>query len=331
MTTIPNKVLVVKQFNTAGTGLQVGDLVVLDGEKGSVISAAAAVDTKKIQFGLVKREAIVDANPAKAAPAYIVKTKAFTRDELLTTKLAEPTETTEDEYELDFTGLKTAVENMPLAVLQVNLTYSLDARNVKKEESYVIRIADYGTDAAIADRVAALITGTTESWAYAEASGAVVTLTAKKAIDYQPGAKSVNSPFPYNQTKMHVTAFHKDSESALANHGTNGIAITRTSVADPGMNNPYVIRDHEKAAAGYDSAHFFHVYPNQRPMTGLTLTASGDIDDTVKYNCVSFAADIKYRAADTNYVKTTTVHNSIYGDAESFDAGNVLAVLNGTY
>lgn len=329
--TIPNKVLVVKQFNTEGTDIAVGDLVVLDGEKGSVISAADAVTTNKIQFGVVKREAVVSADPSKAIPAYIVKTKAFTRNDIVKYNAVASEAAVEDSFDIDYTGVKTATASSPLAVVHANLTFDLDGRDVKREESYVIKLSDYSTDAAVAGKIAALINGNRESWATAEVAGAVVTVTAKTAIDNQPGAKSILSAFPYNQTKMKVVSFHKDNESVLSNYGTSGIAVSHETVATPGINNPYVIRDHEKAAFGYDSAHFSHVYPNQAPMTGLAVTYNGDVDASVEYDCVSFVVDLKYRAADTNYTKSTTVYNSIYGDNETFVTDDVIAVINGTY
>lgn len=329
--TIPNKVLVVKGFNTTGANLIPGHLVAIDGATGSIITAAQAANVQKLQFGLVKRAAIIDANPAKCVPAYIVKTKAFTRDEVISCNSSFPTPAVEDQYELKLSGLKTAVNNSPLAVLQVTIMYKLDARSAKKEESYTLRIADFATDTLVAGRVADLITRNPHSWADAVAVGSTVTITAKTAIDHQPGAKLANSPFSYNQTKMNVSAFHQDSESVLANISTSGITVDRVAVATPGMNNPFVIRDQEKAAAGYDSAHFSHVYPNQIAPTGLALTQNGEIDDSVAYAGVTFAVDIKYRAADSNYMKTTTVYNSIYGDENVFDAVAVKQIIDGTY
>lgn len=336
--TIPNKVLVVNSFNVkpgtrqGETALAVGQLVALNGETGAIVTAAEAAALPKIQFGVVKRLAVSTGDASTSTPAYIVKTKAFKRSDIEKVSAIEYSAPVEDEYEIDFTGIKAATTINPLAVAHVNLTFSLDARNVKKEEAYVIRLAGLDTDGDVSDEFARIITANRESWATVTSSGGVLTITAKTAVDNMPNAKAVNSPFPYSQTKMAATAYHKDNESVLSSYSTAGIDVDHTAIANPGINNAYLIRDAERAAAGYDSAHFFHVYPNQAPVSGLTLvTGTNDVDATVEYDCVSLALDIKYKAADTNYTKSTTVYNSIYGDNDTFDTDDVMAVLDGTY
>lgn len=329
--TIPSKILVVNQFNTDGIAPAVGDLVVLDGNTGEVISAADAATANRIQFGVVKRAAVNTADPATTVPAYIVKTKAFRRDEIEKFSKMEHEASTEDSYEVDFTGLQAATAITPLSVVYLNMTYSLDARNVKREESYVLRISEFANDNAIATEFARLINRNKEGWATATAVGAVLTVNARVAVDHMPNATAINSPFPYTQTKMVLTSYHKDNESALSPYSTTGIAVDRLTAASPGINNPYVIRDLESNAAGYDSAHFFHVYPNQAPVSGLVITQDGQVDATVEYDAVSLAVDIRYKAADTNYTKSTTVYNTFYGDKQTFDADDVIAVLDGTY
>lgn len=322
-----NKVLVVRRFNTAGTSLAVGDLVVLDGERGTVVSSAAAASLRKIQFGVVKRLAVSGATQAQTLPAYIVKTKAFTRASITERVASTGTGSTEDSYSINFTGIKTATAANPLAVLVVNLTYRLEANNAKREESYVIRLADHATDAAVATRISNLINGNNESWSTASVTGATVTVSAMVAIDHLPGARTINSPFSYMQTKLNVSAYHKSSESLLSTIGQTGVAITQLTAANPGVNNPFVIRDMERKASGYDTSGFYHVYPNQAPMTGLRLNAAGEIDGTIRYNGVSFVFNNSYLAADGNYVKTSPSSVTILGEDPAFTTAPVMALL----
>lgn len=304
--TQPNTVLVATTVSSTATST-VGALIVLDGKTGIPVTDATDLSgVDSIQFGVVKEAAVSTGALSQRHPAYIAKTKAFTKEELKNIVASDFSAETEDTFTITFTG------TIPTNItdgdnLHVKMTYKVEGHAVNKSEGYVFDLNQYTSTTTLATDVAAAINANPQSWVTATSSNAVVTVTAKRAIDYQPTAKSINSTFKFNQVEFDLASFRVNGTSPYYAFGT----VAKTVNAGAGVGNPYVVRDQEKDAMGYLGAMFSPAYPNLQPASSVA-TVGGLVDESAEYNCISFTAELKYRAADQGYMKSTPVSAQMY-------------------
>ena len=307
MITKPNTVLVASSVKTTAAALEVGALMLLNGQTGLPVTDAEDIrGIESLQFGVVKEAAVTTGATSGKHPAYIAKTKAFTRDELRNIVTSENTASTEDTFTVTFPG--TVPTNLVEGDnLHIKLSFKVDGYSVQKAESYVFDLNAYTSTTTLAADIATRITNNPESWVNATSTGAVLTVVAKTAIDFQPNAKSINATSKFNQVEFDLASFKVNGTGYYYPFGT----VAKTANANPGIGNPYVVRDQEKDAMGYLGAMFSPQFPNIQPASSVAATG-GLVDDSVAYDCVSFTAELKYRAPDESYMKSTGVSAQLY-------------------
>lgn len=323
MLTKPNTVLVATSVVTTAAALAVGAVMLLDGKTGKPLTdlqAATLAATDTLQLGVVKAAAVTGGTAATNKPAYIAKTKAFKRSELRSIANTAFAASAEDTYTIAVPSTAGAVsgDNM-----HIKLTFKVDGFQTQKAEAYTFAIANYATAADLATAIANRINNNPDSWVTASATDDDVTVTAKKAIDYQPNAKSLSAVTKYNQVEFELAAFKVNGVGPYVPFGT----VVHTVNATPGFGNPYVIRDEEKDALGYEGHYHITAFPNTLPASSVAASG-GLVDGTAQYNCITLVAELTYRAPDESYMKSTPVAAQLYyPTAENTDAAAIVAAV----
>lgn len=303
----PNTVLVASTVDSTDTSIDtLGALVVIDAEKGTLVADVADLSgVNSIQFGVIKEAKVTTGHVSQKHPAYIAKTKAFTRDELRDIRLTEGAAGAEDTFTLTFpASYPTFVDG---DILHVRLNFKVDGHVTQKAEEYAFDLTQYTASSALATAIGDKINGNIDSWVTAVVVDKVITITAKNAIDYQPNAKSINSTIKFNQVEFDLASFRVNGTSFYYSFGT----VAKTANATPGYGNPYVVRDQEKDAFGYLGAMHSTLYPNIQPASSVAASA-GLVDSSKLYDTISFTAELKYRAPDESYMKSTGVTAQMY-------------------
>jgi hypothetical protein len=308
--TTPNTVLVASAINSSAATPAVGDLILIDAAKGTPVAFDELATVSEIQFGVVKAAAKTDGTAATNHPAYIAKTKAFSKSELKNISgihygmdgyVAE----TEDSFKF------TMPASMPSVVagdkLHVRMNFKVQGIRTQKGEEYVFDLTKYTDVTDIAIALVDKINTNRDAWVTATRSGDVVTVTAKRAIDGQVNAKTINATTDFNQVEFDMAAYSVNGPSDYVQFGT----VAKYTNANPGMGNPYVVRDEERKAFGYLGAMHSTSYPNIQPASSVA-TVGGLIDETKKYDSISVTAELTYRAADQSYMKSTPVSAQMY-------------------
>lgn len=324
MLTKPNTVLVASSVVTKAADVVLGALVLLDGKTGQPISDIATqsnVDAcDSLQLGVCKAVAVTSGSASVKKPAYFAKTKAFKRSELRTILNTEYVASAEDTFTLLVPSTAGAA---PGDNMHVKLTFKVDGFQTQKAEAYTFAIAAYADAATLAAAIATRINNNVDSWVTASVTDATVTVTAKKAVDYQNNAKSLNAVQKFNQVEFELAAFKVNGVGPYTAFGT----VTHTVNATPGFGNAYVVRDEEKDALGYEGHYHIQSFPNTLPVS--TVKASGGlVDATQGYDCISFTAELAYRAPDESYMKSTPVSaQCYYYTAESTDPAAIVTAI----
>lgn len=321
MITKPNTVLVASAISTVTTDV-LGTLVLLDGKTGlPVTDSADLTGITSLQFGVIKEAAVTGGTNAVKRPIYIAKTKAFKKSELVNIISTAGYAATEDSYKLKVPttpGSAVAGDN-----LHVRLDFKIEGFRTQKAEEYVFGIADYANAGALATAIAARINNNPETWVTATVANTdEVTITAKKAIDYQPNAKSANAVTKFNQVEFELASYKVNCTGPYSAFGT----LTKLANSNPGFGNPYVVRDQEKDAFGYEGSMHSTMFPVMQPATNVA-TSAGLIDGTVQYNCITFTAELAYRAPDESYMKSTPVTAQLYYPHSTQNALDAAAIV----
>lgn len=318
MITKPNTVLVATGISTTATET-LGTLVLLDAKTGlPVANAASLTGVDAVQFGVIKEPKVTTGPVENQKPIYIAKTKAFKKSELQHIVSTAGIPATEDSYKL-------TVPTIPAGLIDgdnmhVRLSFKVDGHKTQKAEAYTFAIKDYATAANLATAIANRINKNRDSWVTATVNAAEVTITAKRAIDYQPNSKSINATTKFNQVEFDLAAFKVNGTGPYSAFGT----IAKLSNSQPGIGNPYVVRDQERDAFGYEGVAHIAVYPSIMPASSVAAVG-GLVNESVQYNCISFTAELAYRAPDESYMKTTPVSAQLY---YPHTAGNKTAADN---
>ena len=306
MLTKPNTVLVASTVATTAATIAVGALMLLDAKTGKPVTDVTGDLTgiDSLQLGVCKSLAVTGGSAATNKPAYFAKTKAFKRSELRGLTNTPYSASAEDAFTLLVPSVANHVsgDNM-----HVKLTFKVDGFQTQKAEAYTFAITNYADSAALATAIANRINNNPDSWVTASASSATVTVTAKKAVDYQVNAKSLMPTSKFNQVEFELAAFKVNGVGPYAAFGT----VTRTSSATPGFGNAYVVRDEEIDAFGYEGHYHIQSFPNTLPVSTVK-SSNGLVDDTQGYDCISFTAELAYRAPDESYMKSTPVSAQCY-------------------
>jgi len=309
MITKPNTVLVAQSVDFSGDGA-VGSLVLLDAVHGIEIDLSAGLgNIKKLQLGVVKEAAKTTGHVSQQHPKYIAKSKSFGRDEVVDYRFtaSDLYADTEDQFQVTYPADMTGITDAD--ILHVRLDFKIDGHCTAKAEEYVFDLSLY-VAAALINR----INSNPDAWVEAEAGlgNGVVVVTAKRAIDYQPNAKSINSPMKYNQVEFDLASFIvKEISGTPAKKYVSFGEVVKLASAKPSPGNPYVVRDQEKDAFGYLGAQFSNQYPNIQPASSVAAVG-GLVDETVTYDVFSLTAETKYRSADMSYMKSTGISAQVY-------------------
>ena len=317
MITKPNTVLVATGISTTATET-LGTLVLLNAKTGlPVANAASLTGVDAVQFGVIKEPKVTTGPVENQKPIYIAKTKAFKKSELQHIVSTAGIPATEDSFKIVVPSPAGAVvgDNM-----HVKLNFKVDGYQTQKAEAYVFALVSYASATALAADIADRINKNPRSWVTASVNAAEVTITAKKAIDHQPNSKSINATTKFNQVEFDLAAFKVNGTGPYSAFGT----IAKLSNSQPGIGNPYVVRDQERDAFGYEGVAHIAVYPSIMPASSVAAVG-GLVNESVQYNCISFTAELAYRAPDESYMKTTPVSAQLY---YPHTAGNKTAADN---
>ena len=312
-----NTVFVGKKLNTSGASLAVGDIVVVNAATGAPVATASIASVGDIQLGYVKAIGATD------AAANIVKTQVISKSKVTSKVYSVADTATEASTVINFTGVTiSAGKRYVLRVIYTDL-YEHPGQFT---HTYEVIAASGETIDTIAAKFKALINAhkTARVTAAINAIDDTLTITAKKYVDYAPGAQGKEAITPYSQVQMKVVMYFTDPSSNLSSNYNqiSGLSIV-TTPAKPGKGNPYIVRDREQDALGYKGITYRTTWPIIKPELTVDLSKA--------YQTLVIEFEKQYQSPDNQYVKSAPLSSEVYiqnDAAAGTDASDLNTALN---
>lgn len=291
----PNKVLIASAAKDVVDAVVVGDLVLIDADKGAPVAVAGLADVKKLQLGVMKRAAVTVGSLEEKRPAYMAKSKAFTRKEFIGVTQAAYSAPVQDKFTITFTDDHANKNKDPKAMVSVRVLNDVYGFTTHNAAEYVLKCADYATGDALAAAFEKQINADKNSCVTAKAAAKVLTLTGKDLVTLNPAMALGNAPYEVVSCKVFALL--------NSNSGTANPAVAQTAVSSVGVGNPYVIRELEKVSQGYDGATPSNLRIDARPVSEVDLSKT--------YHQMTVRFNQEYRSAD-NHLKSAPVVAQVF-------------------
>lgn len=286
----PNKVLIASDVKDTVDSVVPGDLVLIDADKGTPVAATGLATVKKLQIGVVKRAAVSTGALQDKRPAYIAKSKAFSKKEFVGVTTAAYAAPVQAKFTITFTDDHANKNKDPKAMVSVRVLNDVYGFGNHNAAEYVLKCGDYATADALAADFEKHINADKNSCVVAKATAKTLVLTGKDMVAVNPAIAAGNAPYEVVMCKV-FSFVHADNS-------TVNPAVVQNAVASTGIGNPYVIRELEKVSHGYDGAMPSNLRIDARP--------ASEVDLSKTYHQLTVRFNQEYRSAD-NHLRTTPV------------------------